>query len=77
MSRKLLNKLVGIFVLVIGLFMLATCCSICSSIIDIVKMHGSLLKIIGYLMVLMFLSIYGFLSSIGGISIIFGGDIDS
>lgn len=77
MSRKLLNKLVGIFVLVIGLFMLATCCSICSSIIDIVKMHGSVFKIIGYLMVLMFLSIYGFLSSVGGISIIFGGDIDS
>ena len=77
MSRKLLNKLVGIFVLVIGLFMLATCCSICSSIIDIVKMHGSVFKIIGYLMVLMFLSVYGFLSSVGGISIIFGGDIDS
>ena len=57
MSRKLLNKLVGIFVLVIGLFMLATCCSICSSIIDIVKMHGSVLKIVGYLMILLFLSI--------------------
>lgn len=71
MRNKILVKVLAIVVMIIGLSMLYGSFALCKSIVDIASAHGSALQLFGYLIALIFLSVYGLLCCIGSGCIIF------
>lgn len=68
--KNILNKCFGICICIVSMYMLFSCCKVASLFLNLLASNGSLLKMLGEVSLIVFLSTYSIIFGMIGIGMI-------